>query len=70
MRVAGLIDPRVGILQDVECKHEGLVIVGVLVQCMDPYIELPWEALRWDPVKETAHGIKHEPVRQLEVDVT
>lgn len=70
MGIAGLIDPRVGILLDVEGEHEGLVIVRVLIQCMDPYIKLPWEALGWDTVKETAHGIKHEPVRQLEVDVT
>lgn len=70
MGVAGLVDPRIGILQDVQRKHEGLVIVRVLVQSVDPYIELPREALGRDTVKETAQRIEHEPVRQLKVDVT
>lgn len=53
-----------------ECEHKGLVIVRVLVQSMDPYIELPREALGRDTVKETAQRIENEPVRQLKVDVT
>ena len=70
MGVAGLINPRKSILLDVQRKHEGLVIMRVLVQRMDPYIKLPWETIGWDTVKETPHGIEHEPARQLKVDVT
>lgn len=65
MGVAGLVNPRVGILQDVQGEHEGLVVVRVLVQSVDPYIKLPREALGRDTVEETAHGIEHEPLRQL-----